>query len=207
MPFVPVKDKNWLIQLVAEVYKERDAAVDADSRMKAAGADTRDVLPTALAVQRLHLIRRMVGQVHGHEMAQALLDALSEGPARDVATRFDVVSAKLEDMPAGTPIDFMLLDQFMTMGGIKIDTKEAWERERLWMEMGSDWLNSERVQVLDYTRFLLRWDPDNMPPQAKTEADKSISAFILQTYLEQGSKAGLAEKTLPYLEDWIGLDG
>ena len=45
-----------------------------------------------------------------------------------------------------------------------------------------------------------------MPPQAKTAADESISAFILKTYMEQGAKAGLAEKTIPYLEDWIGID-
>ncbi|HEV3106098.1 MAG TPA: hypothetical protein VGZ01_10450, partial [Trinickia sp.] len=73
-------------------------------------------------------------------------------------------------------------------------------------EMGSNWLNSERVDVLDYTRYLLRWDSDNVPPQAKTEADESITSFIVKTYMEKGAKAGLAEKTLPYLEDWIGLD-
>src|ERR1035437_3825242 len=108
----------------------------------------------------------------------------------------DEVLTKLENAPVGTPIDFMLLDQFMAMGGIKVVTEEDYEREHPWMAMGSDWLNSERVQVLDYTRYLLRWDPDNMPPQAKTEADQSISVFILRTYLEQGSKAGLAEKTI-----------
>lgn len=206
LPFVPVKDKSRLIQLMVEVYKERDAAANADSRMKAATEERWDILQTALAIQRLHLIRRIVGQVHGKEMTQALLEVLSEGIARDTALQFDEILAKLEDAPAGTPIDFMLLDQFMTMGGIKITTEEDWERERPWMEMGSEWLNSERVEVLDYTRYLLRWDPDNMPPQAKTEADESIATFILKTYMEQGSKAGLAEKTLPYLEDWIGID-
>lgn len=100
----------------------------------------------------------------------------------------------------------MLLDQFMTMGGIKVITEEDFQRESSWMEMGSNWLNSERVEVLDYTRCLLRWDPENMPPQAKTQADESIATFILNTYMEQGSKAGLAEKTIPYLEDWIGVD-
>ena len=206
LPFVSVKDKSRLIQLMVEVYKERDTAANVDSRMKTASEDRQEILHNALAIQRLHLIRRMVGQVHGMDMAQALLEVLSEGPARDVAMQFDEVLAKLEDAPVGTPIDFMLLYQFMTMGGIKIVTKEDFEREQPWMEMGSDWLNSERVEVLDYTRYLLRWDPDYMPPQAKTEADESISAFILKTYLEQGSKAGLAEKTIPYLEDWIGID-
>lgn len=206
LPFVPVNDTSRLIQLMVEVYKKRDAVANADSRMKTVGEGRREILQNALTIQRLHLIRRMVGQVHGMDMAQALLEVLSEGPAREVAIQFDEVLSKLEDAPAGTPIDFMLLDQFMTMGGIKIVTEEDFEREKLWMEMGSDWLNSERVEVLDYTRYLLRWDPDHMPPQAKSEADESISAFILKTYLEQGSKAGLAEKTIPYLEDWIGID-
>lgn len=206
LPFVPVNDTSRLIQLMVEVYKERDAAVNADSRMKTAGEGRREIMQNALTIQRLHLIRRMIGQVHGSDMARALLEVLSEGPARDIALQFDGLLGKLEDTSAGIPIDFMLLDQFMTMGGIKIVTEEEFEREKPWMEMGSDWLNSERVEVLDYTRYLLRWDPDHMPPQAKTQADESISAFILKTYLEQGSKAGLAEKTIPYLEDWIGID-
>jgi len=205
LPFVPVSDKARLIQLMVEVYKERDAAAKADTRITSATKDRQDILLTALGIQRLHLIRRMVGQVHGNDMAQALLEVLSEGIARDTAKRFDDILVKLEKAPAGTQIDFMLLDQFMSMAGISIVTEEDFERERPWLEMGSNWLNSERVDVLDYTRYLLRWDPDNMPPQAKTAADESIAAFILKTYMEQGSKAGLAEKTIPYLEDWIGL--
>ena len=205
LPFVPVSDKARLIQLMVEVYKERDAAAKADTRITSATKDRQDILLTALGIQRLHLIRRMVGQVHGNDMAQALLEVLSEGIARDTAKRFDDILVKLEKAPAGNQIDFMLLDQFMSMAGISIVTEEDFERERPWLEMGSNWLNSERVDVLDYTRYLLRWDPDNMPPQAKTAADESIAAFILKTYMEQGSKAGLAEKTIPYLEDWIGL--
>lgn len=206
LPFVPVNDASRLIQLMGEVYKERNAAANVDSRTQMAGEDKREIMQNALAIQRLHLIRRMVGQVHGMDMAQALLEVLSEGPARDIAMKFDGILTKLENAPAGTQIDFMLLNQFMALAGINIVTEEDFERERQWMEMGSDWLNGERVEVLDYTRYLLRWDPDHMPPQAKTEADESISAFILKTYLEQGSKAGLAEKTIPYLEDWIGMD-
>jgi hypothetical protein len=206
LPFLPVNDASRLIQLMGEVYKERNVAANVDSRMQMAGDDRREIMQNALAIQRLHLIRRMVGQVHGTDMAQALLEVLSEGPARDIAMKFDGILTKLENAPVGTPIDFMLLDQFMALAGINIVTEEDFERERLWMAMGSDWLNGERVEVLDYTRYLLRWDSDHMPPQAKTQADESISTFILKTYLEQGSKAGLAEKTMPYLEDWIGIE-
>lgn len=205
LSFVPAKDTAYLIQLMCEAYGARNSATNGDSRMEMVGEDRRDLMQSALAIQRLHLIRRMVGQVHGSDMAEALLNVLSEGVARDAAVQFDEILTKLENAPAGTPIDFMLLDQFMTMSGIKIVTDEDFQRETPWMEMCAEWLNEERVKVLDYTRFLLRWDPDRMPAQAKTEADESISDFILKTYLEQGSKAGLAEKTLPYLEDWIGM--
>lgn len=206
LPFVPVNDASRLIQLMGEIYKERNTAANLDSRIKMADEERKQIMGNALAIHRLHLIRRMVEQVHGADMAQALLEVLSEGPARDITSKFDGILTKLENAPAGTPIDFMLLDQFMVMAGINIVTEADFEREREWMAMGSDWLNAERVEVLDYTRFLLRWDPDHMPPQAKTAADESIAAFILKTYLEQGSKAGLAEKTIPYLEDWIGID-
>lgn len=206
LPFAPVNGASRLIQLMGEIYKERNTAANLDSRIEMAGEDRKKMMGNALAIHRLHLIRRMVEQVHGADMAQALLEVLSEGPARDITSEFDGILTKLENAPAGTPIDFMLLDQFMVMAGINIVTEADFEREKEWMAMGSDWLNAERVEVLDYTRFLLRWDPDHMPPQAKTAADESIAAFILETYLEQGSKAGLAEKTIPYLEDWIGID-
>ncbi|WP_112184143.1 hypothetical protein [Ralstonia sp. GX3-BWBA] len=207
LPFVPVHDKNHLIQLMVAVYKERDVAAKADPRMTSASGDRREVLQTALAIQRLHLIRRMVAQVHGEEMSKALLEALSEGLARDTAKQFDEIVAKLEVTAPGTPMDFMLLDQFMALGGISPATQDDFERERPWMEMCSDWLNSERVEVLDYTRYLLRWNSDHTPPQSRTEADQSISAFIHKTYLEQGAKAGFAEQTVPYLEDWVGIAG
>lgn len=205
-PFVPVKDKGRLIQLMTEVYKERDASVKADSRITGAGQDRQDILQSALAIQRLHLIRRMIGQIHGQDMSQALLEVLSDGPTRDISMHFDDVMSKLEDAPAGTLIDLMLLAHFMELGGMAIETEEDYLREQAWMEMGAAWLNSERVEVLNYTRYLLRWDPENLPPSAKTEADESISNFVLKTYYEQGAKAGLAEQMMPSLEDWIGLD-
>jgi hypothetical protein len=204
LPFVPVNDPAHLIGLMREAYNARNTATNDDSRMQMVGESRQDLMQSALAIQRLHLIRRIVGQVHGPDMAKALLDVLSEGAARDVAVKFDSILIKLENASAGTPIDFMLLSQFMEGDGIKLDTDEDFQREAPWMEMCAEWLNEERIEVLDYTRFLLRWDDGHMPPQAKTEADESISDFILQTYLKQGSKAGLAEKTLPYLEDWIG---
>jgi hypothetical protein len=205
LPFVPIADKSRLIQLMAEVHKERDGEAKADDRVTSTSGDRQDVLLVALSIQRLHLIRRMVGQIHGEVMAQALLEVLSEGLARDTAKRFDGILSVLDNAPAGTPIDFMLLDQVISMSTISIVTEDEFERERPWLEMGSDWLNTERVEVLDYTRYLLRWDPDNMPPQAKTAADESIASFIFKTYLEQGAKAGFAEKTMPNLEDWIGV--
>lgn len=205
LPFVPAPGTSRLIQQMAHVYKCRDEAVNADLRMQTADDEGRlNIMQTALAVQRLHLIRRMINQVHGAEMAKELLDVLSEGPARDISLQLDRVMAYLENFSARTQIDFMLLQRFMTIGGLKVVTEEDFEREHSWMTLGTDWLNNERVEVLNYMRYLLRWDTNYIPSQAKTDADESISEFVLKTYLEQGSKAGLAEKMHPYLEDWIG---
>lgn len=205
LPFVQVNDESHFTQLMVEVYKHRNEVADGDPRMESIGDDRRELIHGALAIQRLHLIRRMVGQIHGPATSQALLEVLSKGLARDTAVQFDDILSTLENAEAGIPIDFMLIGQFMTMDGISIVTEEDFEREKPWMEFAANWLNVERIEVLDYTRYLLRWDPDNAPPQAKSDSDVSISEFIIQTYMKQGSKAGLAEKMIPYLEDWIGV--
>lgn len=202
-PFVTGLDESYLISLMMQVCRDRDKEAKGDPRLAAFSEERRTVVLLALAVLRIHLIRRTVRQVHGEKAVAALLGIYRE-EVGNMLERFDEILTKLETFPPGTPIDFALFDQFLEMEGISPKTEEEFERDREWIEMATTWLNDERVCVQDYVRYLLRWNPDAAPPEIRSAADEAIVKFVLGTYLKQGARAGLAEHIRPNLEDWIG---
>ncbi|WP_321820806.1 MULTISPECIES: hypothetical protein [unclassified Burkholderia] len=202
-PFVTSLDQSSLMFLMVRMCIDRDKEAKVDARLTALPEEHRTLVLLALAVLRIHLIRRTVQQVHGENAASAFLSIYSE-EVGNVIGRFEEILAKLETLPPGTPIDFALLDQFLEMTGDSPKSEEEFERNREWIEMATAWLNYERVCVQEYARYLLRLNPDVAPPEVRSGADAAIVKFVLETYLKEGSRAGLAEHIRPDLEDWIG---
>ena len=69
--------------------------------------------------------------------------------------------------------------------------------------MAVEWLNTERVEFLDYFRFMLRAMSGPLP-KTNSAADEQIAASI-ETYARKGTHANVAEKAM-YYEDWIGTE-
>ena len=202
-PFATGLDQSSLMSLMVQLCVDRDEEAKGDARLVALSDEPRSAVLLALAVLRIHLIRRTVQQVHGTEAADALLSIYRE-EVGDLIGHFEEILAKLETFAPGTPVDFALFDQFLLMAGISPKSEEEFERERGWIEMAVAWLNFERVYILECARCLLRWSPDSAPPEIRSAADEEIVKFVLETYLKKGAKAGLAERIRPELEDWIG---
>ena len=67
-----------------------------------------------------------------------------------------------------------------------------------------EWINKERVEFLDYFRFMMRAIA-NPYPQIASESDQQLARVIRDMYERKGSQVGLAEQLL-YFEDWVGTD-
>lgn len=200
-PFVPLS-VELLRGLLKEVFDYNKARIASDKRLEGLSAERRDVVITAHSILAIHYVRRMVRQVFGPEMAEALTSTHRE-ESRSLFERLDAVVEKLHEAPLGTPHDFFLFDQFLTLAGMQV-SKENWDEEKPWLEFGAQWLNEERVWILEYTRYLLRLDTTQLPKLGWTEADTKIGETVFRIYIEEGSRAGSAEQFSPMLEDWIG---
>lgn len=204
--FDPALDKELLLSVMVQVWKERDAAAKSNPRLNGLSEDRSTMVLLALSLLCSHLTRRVLRQIYGSEISSAFLSIHKLESLKQTLERFDQVVDKLTGVTPVAPIDLMLFLEIMELGGIAVETEETYEREKEWIEMCAEWLNHERVGLLDYLRFILRWFADESPLAIRSVADEEIAGFIREIYMRKGAQAGIAEKTMVYFEDWIGTD-
>ncbi len=205
-PFNSALDKESLVGLMAFVHKDRDALAKTDPRLEHLPEEHRTVALVALSMLRIHLTCRFLRQIYGSEMSAAYLAIHSRDSVKQTLEMFNQVADNLAVIYPPPPIDFMLFDQVMKLGGLAPETDEDFEYERKWMDMGAEWLNHERVELQADLRLSLRWKSDDAPLEIRSVADEEITNFINKTYMRKGAQAGIAERAMAYYEDWIGTD-
>jgi hypothetical protein len=159
----------------------------------------------ALTALRFQLAYDNIRQIYGEEMSNSLTDIFTELTTRQAIEQFGKTIHALTAMPPGTPVDLMFLDSVMVFDGIEAKSENDWNRKELFLNMGAEWLNQERVEFQCCLRFMLRAVSDPVS-QTKSTIDEEIAALLRETYRRKGGPAGIAENAM-YFEDWIGTEG
>lgn len=201
----PFKEIPEIQTVVALVLKERNNEAESDNRLAGLSEDQRQGLLLALTSLRFHLSFGNIRQIYGEVMSNSLLDMFTEQTTKEAIEQFGRTLHALYEMPPGKPRDLLFLDSVMAFGGIEAKSEDDWNRNRPFFEMGAAWLNRERVEFQCYLRFIMRAMSDPVP-QIKSVADEQVVAFLKETYLREGGRAGIAEDAT-YSEDWIGTNG
>lgn len=159
-------ETSKVVAIVALISVERDQAARTDTRLHGRSTSRKEAALLALTMLRGHLARRLLRQVYGAEAEAA---ALAIHPDEGVRARlgwFEELARNAANLVPSTGIDRMLFIGVMEGFGVSIDTEEAYEHEKEWIELCAEWLLWERVEVLDLLRFHLRWLSNNSAPDA-----------------------------------------
>jgi len=201
----PFKQIPEIQTILALVLKERSNEAELDNRLAGLSEDQRQVLLLALTSLRFHLSYDNIRQIYGEEMSNLLLDIFTERTTKEAIERFGRTIHALHEMPPGKPTDLLFLDSVMAYVGIEAKSEDDWTRNGPFLDMGTEWLNRERVEFQCYLRFILRAMSDPVP-KIKSAADEQVLAFLMETYRREGGWASVAEDAI-YGEDWIGTNG
>jgi hypothetical protein len=200
----PLKEIPEIQTVVALVLKERSNEAELNNRLAGLSEDQRHCLLLALTFLRFHLAFSNIRQIYSEELSNSLFDIFTEQSTKEVIEQFARILHVLYEMPLGKPMDLLFLDSVMAFGGIEVKSEDDLNRNRPFFDMGAAWLNRERVEFQCYLRFILRAMSDPVP-QIKSVGDEQVVAFLKETYLREGSRAGIAENAT-YSEDWIGTN-
>jgi len=200
----PIKAIDQLKTTVVLILKDKRDESEADTRLANLSEVEKESLFLTLMFLRVELARSQLAQIYGDAESNEVSEIFKDPGVRETLQRFEKISGVLRTLKPGTPVDFALLDSVMGLGGISPNTEEAFEKVKPFIEMGVDWVNHERVEFLDYFRFILRM-MSNPRADVTSEADKRALKLLEQMYVSMGAHASIAEKTL-YHEDWVGTD-
>ena len=201
----PFKQIPEIQNVIAMVVKERNDEDESDTRLAALSEEQRDALLLALTSLRFQLSYDNIRQIYGEETSNSLMDIFTQETTKEGIEQFVKILHALYDLPPGTPRDLLFLDSIMTFGGVEAKSEDDLKQIQPYLQMGAEWLNRERVEFQYYLRFILR-AMSNPVPQIKSDTDEQVLAFLKETYLQEGGRAGIAEDTI-YGEDWIGING
>jgi hypothetical protein len=190
--------------IVALILREKRNQTEEDVRAKTLSEEDKTALLLGITFLRINLTRSQLRQIYGDETASAVMTIFTDPMAKEVLSMFEEVTQTLKTMLPGTPADFSPLDTIMRIGGIEVKSEKEFNQKSDFLNMSVDWINTERVEFLDYLRFMLRAVAEPMP-EIRSAADAEIAAIIRETYRRKGAQATFAEKAL-YYEDWIGTD-
>jgi hypothetical protein len=200
-PFQAISETKSAIANIINLRNEDD---NNDSRLKGLSEEERAGLLLALDLLRLVLATGHLAQIYGKEMAEQSLEMFGDPTIKYGIERIRKIPELVLETKFGMPIDYVILDQVLSLGGNRAQTEVEYEKLKPLLEMGADWLNHERVGFQNYLRFTLRFFADPMP-NIKSPIDDELNCIMRDIYLRKGSNAALAEKAL-YGEDWIGTE-
>jgi hypothetical protein len=198
--FKPISEISALVLLVLNKCKDES---ETDHRLNGLDDGQKTALLLAVNFLRIQLAVANLNQIYGDEAAAAVTEIFREAVQHELA-RFNEIGQILAAMPAGTPMDLMLLDSVMKLGGIEAKSEQEWQEAQNFLQMGSEWLNQERVAFQCYLRFTLRAMAEPLPA-VSSAADATTIEFLREIYFRNGGQAQIAERQL-YFEDWIGTD-
>ena len=200
----PFKPMPQLRGILALMLKDKRDESDGDPRVSDLEEGKRENLLLTLMFLRIELARSQLAQIYGNAESEEVNAIFKDPLLRNNLERFEEINGVLRKLKAGTPVDFALLDSVMRIGGIAPDTEEEFEKVKPFLEMGVAWINKERVEFLDYFRFIIR-TISNPHPEMTSEADKKVLELLDEMYVQKGSALSIAERTL-YHEDWVGTE-
>jgi len=200
----PFKRLSDIKYFVAQMLQERKGQSEADPRAMRLPEDRKTALLLTLGLLRIELTRAQVSTIYGEDESNEVLSIYTSPGSQEALARFRQLTQALRKVKAGAPIDLTLLDAVLSLGGTDVaKSEEEFNDNREFLDMALGWLNTERVEFLDYFRLMMRVLSDPSPP-IQSAADKHIAAIMCETYLRVGVQASIAEKTM-YYEDWIGV--
>jgi hypothetical protein len=200
----PPKPISELKTIIANMLRDTRDESESDPRVAGLEEEKKSSLLITLTLLRVELARAQLSQIYGETESNEVRSIFETPDAIREIDRFAEVAGVVKKMEPGTPIDFALLDSVMNVGGIAPQTEEQFEKDRPFIEMAVEWINKERVEFLDYFRFMMRAIA-NPYPQIASESDQQLARVIRDMYERKGSQVGLAEQLL-YFEDWVGTD-
>lgn len=198
--FKPISEISAVVLLVLNKCKDES---ETDPRLNGLHDGQKTALLLALMFLRIQLTVASLIQIYGDEAAAAVTEIFREAVQQELA-RFNEIGQILAAMPPGTPMDLMLLDSVMKLGGIEAKSEQEWQEAQNFLQMGSEWLNQERVAFQCYLRFLLRARAEPRPAVGLA-ADTTTIEFLQELYFRNGAQAEITDRQL-YFEDWIGTD-
>lgn len=201
IPFKPVTDLQRLILFVLQTCKD---ASEADPRLVGLNEDHKYCLLVALTFLRVQLATAHLQQIFGEAAGSTVAAIFSNEIVQKALVHFDDVSRALSTSPPGTPVDLALLDSVMRIGGVAPQSENEWKTLQGYIQMGTEWLNQERVSFQCYLRYMLRASVSR-PPEALTTFDERTQSFLRDLYFRKGARIPVAEWDT-YFEDWIGTD-
>ena len=196
IPMVPPGSDGRVAALLARVLKQRNAADENDGRLADTTDGQRSALLLALVYLRFYLARHMLRQLCSDEVSSLVTAMIKDQDAKDCFVFFERKAEALAGLEPGTPCDYVLVMEVMSIGGIDPKTEEEYERDKAFLALADDWLNHERADFLSYLRFLLRL------VSTSPDAAQETPELLWQAYLRGGAEVGNAL----CFEDWIGVD-
>jgi len=190
-------------RMLAIILNERKEQGEADARLTGLDDDKKTPLLLALVFLRNELTRGHLLQACGQEV-----EVLSNPGLIQVQTEFAKTLRNLETLPAehASKLYAREMALLMSIGNVEGNSQEEYEQNRGFLAMAVDWLNKERVEFLDYLRFMLRLLPDHVT-ETTPEADREIVGFLLGLYAAKTpyASANPAQKVAHY-EDLLTAD-
>jgi hypothetical protein len=189
---------------VGLMLKDREEVSEADPQIAGLSEDHRSTVLLTLALLRINLMRSQLISVCGERTATELLSVIKDASVNNYANGFKTVEEHLNTLSPGTPIDFALLDTVMGIGGLQAKTEEEFESSRSFLDMAVALVNRERVEFLDYFRFMVRKMAEPFSA-TRSAADEEIVVRMGDIYGRRGAQVRIAEEAL-HIEDWIGTE-
>lgn len=145
--------------VIQKILIIRTASSEADLRLKALSEKDKYTILLALAFLRIEITRATVCQIYGKNASYDVASLYTDPLLIAEASRFSETAKALKNLGAGAPLDFILLDHVMNIGGREINSEDQFNQIRDFFDIAVRWLNEERVEFLAHLRRMLQHSP------------------------------------------------
>jgi hypothetical protein len=188
--------------VVALILKERNAQFESDSWVLGLQDDRKLSLLITLNFLRVELMRGQLSQIYDEEVSKGVTMIFRDDAIVKESIRFRQAFQELKVMSPGTPVDLALLDLVMSVGGCAAESEAEFRKDQDFLNIAVTRLNMERVEFLDYFRFMLRAMSSREPKNDPARDERIAASVIWEICAQNDAYTNIADKVM-YYEDRI----